>query len=298
MRRKIYIYLAIIFVFFAIGIQLSVISINDATQELNRVIGLHKVEQLRRSLIIDIQAVQQNLYTVRDPDKMDLDEIVANMINLEERVKECSSCHHAPRLSNRIIQLQSKVESYSEILSYYITGRSRERLIKLQEEAVELGDQIVHEAENMSHFASKNLAKLTQESNEDIQGIKKVLVITMLLTLFLSFLLAVFLARSVTKPIKKLLDATRKISSGQLGSKVSYEDKTEFGELAENFNEMSFQLQQREKALFQSTEELKKRIKELEEFYEIAVGRELRMKDLKKEIEGLKLELAKFKDKG
>ena len=42
-------------------------------------------------------------------------------------------------------------------------------------------------------------------------------------------------------------------------------------------------------------EELKRRIKELEDFYNMAVGRELRMKELKEEIEELKKELEKFK---
>jgi DNA-binding NtrC family response regulator len=40
-------------------------------------------------------------------------------------------------------------------------------------------------------------------------------------------------------------------------------------------------------------EELTKKVKELEEFYEIAIGRELRMKELKKEIERLKKKLEK-----
>jgi len=40
-------------------------------------------------------------------------------------------------------------------------------------------------------------------------------------------------------------------------------------------------------------EELTRKVKELEEFYEIAVGRELRMKELKKEIERLKKKLEK-----
>jgi PAS domain S-box-containing protein len=42
-------------------------------------------------------------------------------------------------------------------------------------------------------------------------------------------------------------------------------------------------------------EELKKRVKELEEFYDMAVGREIRMIELKKEIESLKEELLKYK---
>jgi PAS domain S-box-containing protein len=42
-------------------------------------------------------------------------------------------------------------------------------------------------------------------------------------------------------------------------------------------------------------EEIKKRVKELEDFYEMAVGRELRMKQLKEEIEELREEIEKYK---
>jgi PAS domain S-box-containing protein len=52
---------------------------------------------------------------------------------------------------------------------------------------------------------------------------------------------------------------------------------------------------QAEDALKQSEQELKKRVQELEEFYHLAVGRELRMIELKQEIESLKEELAKYK---
>ena len=45
----------------------------------------------------------------------------------------------------------------------------------------------------------------------------------------------------------------------------------------------------------QAEEEIEKRIKELEDFYDMAIGRELRMIELKEEIENLKEELAKYK---
>ena len=43
--------------------------------------------------------------------------------------------------------------------------------------------------------------------------------------------------------------------------------------------------------------EKEKRVKELDEFYDMAVGREMRMKELKKEIRDLKEELEKYKKK-
>ena len=56
-----------------------------------------------------------------------------------------------------------------------------------------------------------------------------------------------------------------------------------------------FECKKAAEALKKSEKELKNRVKELEEFYDIAIGRELRMKDLKEEIEGLKKELEKHK---
>ncbi len=45
----------------------------------------------------------------------------------------------------------------------------------------------------------------------------------------------------------------------------------------------------------QAEQEIQKRIKELEDFYEIAIGRELRIKELKETIEKLEEEIAKYK---
>lgn len=43
-------------------------------------------------------------------------------------------------------------------------------------------------------------------------------------------------------------------------------------------------------------EELRKRVEELERFYDMAVSRELKLKEMKNEIESLKVELSKYKD--
>jgi peptidoglycan hydrolase CwlO-like protein len=50
--------------------------------------------------------------------------------------------------------------------------------------------------------------------------------------------------------------------------------------------------------LMEYQEELKKRVKELEEFYDMALTRELKMIELKEEIESLKEELGKYKKPG
>jgi HAMP domain-containing protein len=62
---------------------------------------------------------------------------------------------------------------------------------------------------------------------------------TMFVTLVLGVLVAANLTRAITRPINILVNATRKIASGNLGYTVTYLDKTEFGELASHFNAMS-----------------------------------------------------------
>ena len=55
-------------------------------------------------------------------------------------------------------------------------------------------------------------------------------------------------------------------------------------------------LKEAEQALRKSEEELQRRVKELEDFYDMAVGRELRMIELKEEAENLREQLKKYRE--
>lgn len=56
-------------------------------------------------------------------------------------------------------------------------------------------------------------------------------------------------------------------------------------------------LKNAQEMVIESQEELKKRIEDLERFYEMAVGRELKMKELKREIKKLNEEISRYKAK-
>lgn len=53
---------------------------------------------------------------------------------------------------------------------------------------------------------------------------------------------AIFLARKITNPIKKLVEGIKKISKGDFSQKIDITSQDEIGELAQSFNEMSHQL--------------------------------------------------------
>ncbi len=240
MKRKIISSLLAIFVFFIIGAAIAMLYITNTTTKLKNIIELQDVEQVRRSLVINIQTVQSNLYAINTPYSSELDSIVTNVSKLEESAKKCTSCHHSPRLSERITGIQSLIKDYEDSLSYYITSSAgSERIEKLRNDAVNIGNRLLGMTEDMSHKASLFLDSDRESAMQEINNVKMILIGTVLLTSFLGIIVAVILTRSVTRPVKELLNATRMISSGKLGSTITYRDRTEFGELAQHFNTMS-----------------------------------------------------------
>ncbi len=240
MKRKIILSLFAIFVLFTIGALTAVMYITRTTSELNRIIELHQVEQLRKSLVMNLQNVQSSLYAINTPFSQELDYVVENVARLEESAQKCTSCHHPPRLSERIERVQYLIQDYENKLSYFITiSANFERLKTLKSNAVVVGNELLTMTEEMSHDASDSLNEQKRKAVMEFDDVRIILFVTVMSTFFLGIILAVRLTRSVTRPVNALVNATRMIASGNFGSTISYKDKTEFGELAGHFNDMS-----------------------------------------------------------
>ncbi len=240
MKQKIVLSLFALFVFLAVGTVTAVLYMSNNTSVLQNIVMLHEVEQLRRSLIIKIQNVQADLYTVDTEFATDFDFIINEAADLDNTAERCSSCHHSPELTKRINMVQSLITDYEVALSYYLTASANTgRIFKLKSDAATIGKELINLAGAMSHSASKNLAELSSETMSRMNHVMTILLITIAVTFFLGIIVAVHLTRSVTNPINDLVNATGRIASGDYGSKISYRDKTEFGELAEHFNTMS-----------------------------------------------------------
>ncbi len=142
----------------------------------------------------------------------------------------------------------------------------------------------------------------------------------LLLVIFLTFIICLLGTRSLTKPIRELLKGTREVSKGNLEIELRKKSEDEIGELIEGFNQMvrdlrkshrelqeaknvlEIKVRARTKELEELTETLEEKvesrtkrleakIEELEKFHKLAVGRESKIVELKKEIEELKGQL-------
>ncbi len=240
MQRKIILFILPLFVVFAAGAMIAGLYMQTTLKEINSLIKLHEIEDLRKALIISLQGVQSDLYTVHTPAGQELDTIVDHVAKLELSAQTCSACHHEISIDGKLDEMQEKIGAYQRAMSFYITAAAnKERIDDLRNSAAILGNDLFIMTGNMSSRASKKLALVTGAAFGRINKAKTIIVLTTFLSAILGVLISARLSLSIIRPIKKLEEAARAVTKGELGYTVTVDDTTEFGKIAETFNEMS-----------------------------------------------------------
>jgi diguanylate cyclase (GGDEF)-like protein/PAS domain S-box-containing protein len=243
MKRKIILSLMFLFILSMLGITCAAVHVKNNTATLSHLVKLHQIADLRQHLIMSIQAVQSDLYTVHTPLGHKPGLIKDNVTDLERTARKCSGCHHTPEATKKIEGIQSLILSYQKGLKHYMTASAKaQRLKKLKLDAAATGNALLMKTEEMSIQASDKLKTMTSDAMRNIQQAWMILFITVLLIFLVGTVVAVNLTTSVALPIRNLVNATRMITSGDLGYTVVCKDKTELGELASHFNSMSIAL--------------------------------------------------------
>lgn len=131
-----------------------------------------------------------------------------------------------------------------------------------------------------------------------IKELKKVTLVFGGIILFFTLCVALVTARSLSEPIKNLSQSANRIALGDLSASFKVEesrDKDEVDILADSLMKMSDRLihanQNLENDVRSRTQELEKRLAEVELFNKITSGRELQMIELKKQINALSKQL-------
>jgi diguanylate cyclase (GGDEF)-like protein/PAS domain S-box-containing protein len=243
MKRKIILSLLMVFLFSTLGGAFATLYIRNTNATLGRLINLYQIEDLRKDLVISIQTVQSDLYTVHTKFGQKPEFIAKNFTNLEQAARKCSTCHHVPELAGRIERIRSLLVDYRNAWSDSVTASPNiQQTNRLRLKAAAIGNELMVKTGDMSLQASRRLERMTQDAMREIRHAGMVLAATLVLTFILAVLVAVKLTTAITKPINKLVNATRTIAGGDLGFTITDKDKAEFGELDSHFNAMSLAL--------------------------------------------------------
>ncbi|HDH02585.1 MAG TPA: HAMP domain-containing protein [Nitrospirae bacterium] len=243
MRKKITQYLLLIFLLFALSGGIAITALSQVTRDLKSLITLHKVEIIRQNLVINLQTVQTNLYTIGTSFGPDLDVIVDNVNSLDKAVTRCTGCHHSRALTRKLISLKRFTEKYKEALSAFITTTANpERVKRLQMVTADIGEMLLQNTREMAFITNQKLKEKSGTALRKVERIKHILLASLLGIMLTGAIIAVNLTSEILKPIRELSDAAREVASGNLGYTINSSDTTEFGHLAKVFNEMSLSL--------------------------------------------------------
>ncbi len=244
MKKKIIYSLSLLFLLFLVGAGLSMVYSYRVTGDLQSVIQFHRIEIIRKLFVINIQTVQSNLYASGTVFGRELDDIINNVMVMDESVNSCMGCHHEKDTLARLEEVQGIIQQYKEAISYLVTSTANEqRIERLKFVAVGIGETLLDKTQQMADMTDRSLRDRTTKAISEIGFARKVLFVTLLFSMAIALGIAVVLTRQMTRPLNELVRASRMIASGHLGYKTSYEDATEFGEVAGSFNAMSEALQ-------------------------------------------------------
>ncbi len=245
MRKRIILSLFFLFALFTIGAGFSTYYISATSSQLNSLVNLHQVEIMREDLIISIQTVQSDLYTVNTIFGEELDSVVEHVARLEEAVERCQNCHHLPHIQEQIDGLQPMLAEYKYQLSRVITtSADRDRVLAQMAKASDIGNQMLGRAQQMSFVAQRKLHDRTIGAIREIDNSKNILLWTLVGAFFIALTIAISLTKGITKPVQQLLDGARSMAAGDFQQPITYSVKNEFGELAVGFNNMRLALQE------------------------------------------------------
>ncbi len=256
MKKRILIGFGSLLFIFLIGSLIAVLYITKTTQRMDRLILLHQVEILREDLIIHIQQVQSNIFRNKIRNGGDVDALVSQVQEMDKVMESCIGCHHSPELTQGLLGMRDMANDYKTAISRLVTASANpSRVGSLERRAQDLGQELITMTQGMAFTANVRLQQKTQETMSTIREVRGVLYGTLLLGFLLALVTASVLARSLDQRLKRLLEATRRISLGELQHRVDITDSkgSEFRELGEAFNAMTQNLQQSQRQLVQSS---------------------------------------------
>lgn len=106
---------------------------------------------------------------------------------------------------------------------------------------------------------------IVQEETENADNYQAALVPLFVFSILLSFVMSIFIARSITNPLVRLKYATIKIANGDFRIKVKIESRDEIGDLASFFNKMTENIAIANETIMNQQRKLNEQYNELKE---------------------------------
>jgi two-component system sensor histidine kinase AtoS len=244
MKKKIIIVLVVVSMLFLLGGVYLISVIDDNASRFEKLITSHQVELLRERLLLNIREVQADLYSQGIQHAESIDAAAMHVREMEDSIDTCFNCHHNANVMEELRELQKQIDHYGRAVSSVLTLKSQARRFETeQEEARNISNTLIGKINIMIGMTTLRLNNRTENALREVHQTRIFLILLVAVGPLLIAVLAITVIRGVTGPIQVLLDATRRLKTGDLDFRIEGL-RDEFGELAVGFNAMAGSLKE------------------------------------------------------
>lgn len=255
MKKKIVFGLSIFAMMFILGGIYIVTTMETMTAELRRLVDLPHTVAFRKELLINLEKIQSGIKLKGTRYEENEDALECGGL-MKAAVQRCLICHHPPLNSGVALDLKRQVEDYvASTQAILSSAPGATAPVKEAAEVLRRGTDLKNKLEDRISAATSKLALREQATLNMIERRKNLLVLIVTVGPFFAFGLAIVLISGIAKPVRSLLDATRRLKTGDLDYRI-VGLQGEFGEVAASFNAMAASLK-KEMLYRQRVEQLK-----------------------------------------
>jgi len=144
--------------------------------------------------------------------------------------------------------IETQIATYKTTIQDYLNAASQEitaEEIFTKEEQVHVArKELIHTLYDLIDYENKRLSQALSLVNDSINYGMKIVLSLCLLGIFIAAAVGYYLSRSITKPLRKFMDISNDIGTGNLERRVDITSNDEFGQLSITFNKMIDDLRQ------------------------------------------------------
>jgi len=206
---------------------------------------------------------QQVIGTISIQIKLDR---IFNLVNNPQN----KSIQHYIMTNNRVLQSHNNLIKYSNYQKSSLTKLKDEEILDNRRKIISysnLDNETIIRTKERLALENVDWFLISEVKESDVIAsatwIRDAIVLITLIVILFTIAIAVYIARRITNPISKLVEATQNVASGELEFQINITRKNEIGRLAETFNKMIFKRRLYEHNLHASHQRITKTLREL-----------------------------------
>lgn len=154
-------------------------------------------------------------------------------------------------------------EVRADVIELSMANQDEEAYSLWKERGTQLFNELEKEVKSLTDINVEFINSLNEENKANTERIIMLAIFILVGLLIVKAVLGTFIIRSITKPLKEVQVAMKKVEEGDLRANIAYESKDEIGQLAKTYKGMVNGLRQVVNSIKESTETLSANSEEL-----------------------------------